>query len=337
MSDLQGRQLIAPPIPGVIVIPGDIGFLNQFFNVTLLVGNVAPAGSGLVVTNLRAEIVLPPGVDNVANSDDDPLRMARTQRGESPRVQVVAQAGGDGKLGTGDDIPQLAPGDTGSAEYLVEGRREGTHVLEMQMTGTLNGLPGGPVTITGRAAGAVLVRNPTFTLTFTHPDLVNAGEPYTLDVTVTNTSESPANFVSVNLFPRRISGASLVGSPSREITSIPPGDSATVSFDLVAQVSGPVFAATLVSDDNIDGTLRPEDVGGRAGRAALARLARAAEGDEVPAGRSPQRRARPARQGVVGGHGAGGGAAEGRHALLEEDRLRPRHRAGRGRLPLRPR
>ncbi len=163
--------------------------------------------------------MLPPGRDNVPNSDDDPLRMARTNAGESPRVRLVMQPGADGKLGTGDDIGTLAPGETGSAEYLVEGRREGTHVIEMAMTGTLTGLPVGPVTITGRAAGTVLVRNPTFTLTFTHPDLINAGEPYTLDVTVTNTSESPANFVSVNLHPANIAGAQLVGGHRRARSS----------------------------------------------------------------------------------------------------------------------
>ncbi len=58
----------------------------------------------------------------------------------------------------------------------------------MEITGTLHGLPIGPVPIRGRAAGAVLVRNPKFTLTFTHPEVVSAGEPYTLDVTVTNTA-----------------------------------------------------------------------------------------------------------------------------------------------------
>jgi hypothetical protein len=64
----------------------------------------------------------------------------------------------------------------------------------------------------------VLVRNPSFTLTFTHPDVVTAGEAYTLDVTVTNTSAVPANFVSVNLFDRNLSGATLVGSGSKGIT-----------------------------------------------------------------------------------------------------------------------
>ena len=61
MPDIQGQNFFVPPIPGVVVIPGDIGFLNQFFSVMLMVGNVAPAGSNLVVTDLKAEIVLPAG------------------------------------------------------------------------------------------------------------------------------------------------------------------------------------------------------------------------------------------------------------------------------------
>ena len=253
VPQLTGQQLVVPPIPGVVVIPGDIGFLNQYFSVMLMVGNVAPAGSNLVVSNLQATIVLPPGNDGVANSVDDPLRMAQTTQGESPRVRLVAQPGPDGKVGTADDILTLGPGDSGNAEYLVEGRREGSHVVEMQMTGTLNGLPAGPVTITGRAAGSVLVRNPKFTLTFTHPDVVSAGEAYKLDVTVTNTSQAPANFVSLNLYPRNVSGATVVGESTRGIESVLPGDSQTVTFTLLSRVSGKVTAATLDSNENVAG------------------------------------------------------------------------------------
>ena len=253
IPSLAGQDLLVPPIPGVIVIPGDIGFLNQFFSVMLMVGNVAPAGSNLVVSNLQAEIVLPAGADQVAGSGDDPLRMARTASGESPRKKLVVQSGPDGQLGTFDDIVTLGPGQTGNAEFLVEGMREGSHVVEMQMTGTLEGLPVGPVSIQGRAAGAVLVRNPAFTLTFTHPEVVSAGEPYSLDVTVTNTSSSPANFVSLNLFPGNVSGATVIGSSSREIESIPPGDSATVAFDLISNITGNVTAATLDSSENVSG------------------------------------------------------------------------------------
>lgn len=248
-----GQDFFAPKIPGVIVIPGDIGFLNQFFSVMLMVGNVAPAGSNLVVSNLTASLVLPPGQDNVVGSTDDPLAMAKRASGVYPMVVGVTLPGPDGLLGTGDDITDLGPGQTGNAEFLVEGKREGTHVVEMDLSGTLNGLPVGPVAVHGRVAGAVLVRNPKFQLTFTHPDVVNAGDPYTLDVTVTNTSTAPANFVSVNLFPANISGAQLTGSPSQQVTEIAPGDSATVTFDLVSQRSGQVTAATLDSDENVAG------------------------------------------------------------------------------------
>ncbi|MBI4395816.1 MAG: hypothetical protein HY548_01890 [Elusimicrobia bacterium] len=122
---LEDKDFDLPPIPGVVVIPGDIGFLNQFFSVMLMVGNVAPTGSSLVVNDLHADIVLPPGQDGVVGSVDDPLRMARTALGEVPRNQPVIQPGPDGKLGTADDNPALGPGESGNAEYLVEGRREG--------------------------------------------------------------------------------------------------------------------------------------------------------------------------------------------------------------------
>ncbi|MEQ1871645.1 MAG: hypothetical protein ABL961_16640, partial [Vicinamibacterales bacterium] len=249
----KGGDLLAPQIPGVIVIPGDIGFLNQVFSVNLMVGNVAPEGSLLEVSDLRAEIVLPPGIDTVVNTTDDPLVMGRTAYGETARVQLVVQAGPDGKLGTADDIGTIGPGQQGTAEYIVEGRREGSHVVEMEISGTLNGLPVGPVPIRGRAAGAVLVRNPSFTLTFTHPEVVAAGEPYTLDVTVTNTSESPANFVTVDLFARNIVGARLAGDATKAIDFIAPGDSASISFDLVSLIGGKVNAATLDSDGKVAG------------------------------------------------------------------------------------
>ena len=262
---LQGQNLIVPPIPGVIVIPGNIGFLNQFFSVMLMVGNVAPAGSGLVVTNLTANIALPAGPSGVIGAADEPLRMAHTANGDSPTSQQVVQPGPDGTLGDADDIPSIGPGQTGQAQFLVEGLREGTHTITIQITGTLNGLPVGPVQITGEAVGAVLVRNPTFTLTFTHPDTVSAGEPYTLDVTVTNTSVSPANFVSVALYSQNISGATLTGDATQQVDSIPPADSATVHFNLVSKVTGKVTAATLDSDQNVAGRFQLKTAVGELG------------------------------------------------------------------------
>jgi hypothetical protein len=247
------REVIPPPIPGVVVIPGQIGFLNQFFSTLLMVGNAAPAASGLTVDDLRGEILLPAGRSGVVGAADAPLRMATTTSGPSLPVQSLVQAGADARIGTADDNAVVAPGETATAEYLVEGRREGTHTIEFSITATLHGLPGGPLAITGRAAGAVVVRNPSFSLTFTHPDTVQAGEPYTLDVTVTNTSPSIANIVTVALSSAHLSGAAVAGDATQTIDSLEPQDSATVSFPLISQVSGRVFAATLDGDENVNG------------------------------------------------------------------------------------
>ena len=72
-------------------------------------------------------------------------------------------------------------------------------------------------------------------------------------MTVTNTSESPANFVSLNLFAQNLSGARLDDEPSKGIEFIAPNDSATVTFRLIAQRTGRVTAATLDSDQNVAG------------------------------------------------------------------------------------
>jgi hypothetical protein len=70
-----------PPIPAVIVIPGTIAVLNQFFQVLVLVSNVAPAGSHPVVTSATATLTLPVGADGIAHWLDDPLAFAGTQAG----------------------------------------------------------------------------------------------------------------------------------------------------------------------------------------------------------------------------------------------------------------
>lgn len=70
-----------PPIPGVVVIPGNIGFLHQYFSVLALVSNGAPLESKLNITNVQAKIVLPLGEnltpDAGSITDDDPLRLAK--------------------------------------------------------------------------------------------------------------------------------------------------------------------------------------------------------------------------------------------------------------------
>jgi hypothetical protein len=247
----EGLGLSIPPIPALLVIPGNIGFLNQFFSVQVFTENAAPAGSGLSVLNVRAELVLPPGSDGIpassfANPGDDPLRFARIGTSQEIRTnQPVVRPGLDGKVGTADDIGRLQSGEGGQAEFLVEGLEEGLHVMNLRLTADLEGLAAGLVKITGKAAGSVLVRNPKFSLAFTHPRTVRRQEPYEAGVTILNTGSGVANFVRVTLPAAALSGAELQSDATVELGTILPGQSATARWKLKAQRTGQITFSNL--------------------------------------------------------------------------------------------
>ena len=193
-------DLDIPPITGLVVIPGNIAFLNQFFSVLLMVTNVAPDGTTLELRETTATIVLPTGLDRVRGTfeqpGDDPLRLARIEGiGVQPTVPVL-QLGPDGLRNTADDIRRLSRR-RGAArgEFLVEGLKEGSHLFDLEIEAMLYGLPSGPVKLMGLSAGAVFVRNPTFSVTLAHPRTIRSGEHYDLYATVTNTSQTAANLV----------------------------------------------------------------------------------------------------------------------------------------------
>ncbi|MCA9513876.1 MAG: hypothetical protein KC635_02935, partial [Myxococcales bacterium] len=201
-----------PGVPGLLVIPGHIGFLHQFFSVQVYVQNAAPAGSGLSLHGLTAALSLPPGRDLVPGTDDapgdDPLRMARVGPERLvQRVVPIRSLGPDGVAGSADDGVRLMPGETGQGELLVEGLREGLHRLDVRLGATLDGLAAGEVAIEGDVAGSVLVRNPRFSIVFAHPRTIRADEPYEAAVTVLNTGDTVANLASVTLARGSIAGA----------------------------------------------------------------------------------------------------------------------------------
>ena len=74
----------------------------------------------------------------------------------------VVQVGPDGQLGTADDIDGVPPQSSGDGEFLLEGLKEGGHIFDIAIEAVADGLPSGPVRSPGQAAGAVFVRNPTF-------------------------------------------------------------------------------------------------------------------------------------------------------------------------------
>ena len=259
-GDTPDLQLQVPPIPALMVIPGNIGFLNQFFSVQIFTENGAPQGSGLSVNNVRATLLLPPGPDQILSTNydqpgDDPLRFARIGPNKIVQpTQNVVQPGPDGKIGTADDILRLQPGESGTGEFLVEGLQEGLQVMNLDLTADLEGLAAGIVKISGKAAGSVLVRNPKFSLAFSHPSTVRAGEPYDATVTVLNTSASPANLVRVSLRSTSISGGVLLSGETVELGTLLPGQSATATFHILSQRTGSVsFSNLTTSDDSTQG------------------------------------------------------------------------------------
>jgi hypothetical protein len=257
--------LSIPPIPALMVIPGNIGFLHQFFSVKIFTENGAPLGSGLSVDNLTAHLDLPPGPDGILSTNysqpgDDPLRFARIGPNKiiQPTLPIV-DPGPDGQLNTADDISQLQPGETGQAEFLVEGLQEGLWVMNLDLVGNLYGLAAGVVPIKGKAAGSVLVRNPSFSLTFTHPDVVRVGEPYTASITILNTGITPANLLQVTLNKNSISGAILAANQPETVLlgSILPGQTATATYHLISQRTGQVtFSDITTSDNSVVGRFR---------------------------------------------------------------------------------
>ena len=243
--DGQEREI---RIPSVLVIPGDVGYLRQFFSAQLFVANGAPGASGLAVRDLSGTLTLPPGADGVRLTADDPLSLAETVRGVQPLTMAVRGLGPDGAPDTADDDAVLSPGEQGQAEFLVRGDLEGFHTLTFDIAGVLDGLPIGPVDITGRASGGVLVRNPFFDVSFAVPSVVRDGEPFTLYATVTNKGQGLANAVSMTLDASRMSGAALTGSPTQVIDTLAPGDARTLAFGFISQRTGEVVASYLKFD-----------------------------------------------------------------------------------------
>ncbi|MEO5760860.1 MAG: carboxypeptidase regulatory-like domain-containing protein, partial [Vicinamibacteria bacterium] len=239
-------------IPAVLVIPGNVGYLKQFFSAQLYVSNGAPVGSGLSVREIKAKLNLPPGADLELRTLDDPLALPELEREgriiTQPFIAPVLGLGPDGLPGTADDVEQLGPAEQGQAEFLIRGEKEGFHQIDFDLTAKLLGLPIGPVTVRGKAMGGVLVRNPYFNVTFTVPSVVRSGEHFKMRATLTNIGKGIGNNVSMTLDSSRISGLILEGDATKQIATLQPGDAKSLEFQFLAQRTGKVVATYLKFD-----------------------------------------------------------------------------------------
>ena len=186
-------------IPALLVIPGNVGYLKQFFSAQLFVANGSPAGSNLSVHDVTGTILMPTGADGVGGTADDPLALPATTRGPQSVTRSVKAVGPDGVPDTSDDVGSLNPGEQGQAEFLLRGEKEGFHTINFDINATLEGLPIGPVPVKGKASGGILVRNPFFDLSFAVPSIVRKGEKFKVGVTVSNIGQGAANDVHLSL------------------------------------------------------------------------------------------------------------------------------------------
>ncbi|HJQ33117.1 MAG TPA: LamG-like jellyroll fold domain-containing protein [Pyrinomonadaceae bacterium] len=245
-------------IPGVIVFPGRVGFLHQFFEAIVIVSNGAPNGTPLVIKNLRAKAKLP-DAGTPADASDDPLRIAETQAGGRVSELDLHGLGPDGKYGTGDDTTTFSPGQAGQATFLLEGLKEGLHTVNFGLDAELEGLPGGAVHVSGEVPGAVLVRDASFAVTFTHPSVVRAGQEYDLAMTVYNSGSTDIQGAFARLTPDSISGAELLNGDTgarQFATTIKRKDSATVKWRLRSHTTGAVTASYVKVGDDVSAGLQ---------------------------------------------------------------------------------
>ncbi len=242
LSRPEVRPLLEQSFKSVVVIPVSIKFLKNFFKVNLLVLNVLQEGAPYVVRGLKAEALLPPGADGSRGTDDDPLKLVS---GEGVTAATIKPIYGHDALGKPSEAETVVKaGQSGSAQWLVKGDREGCHLLQFRIQGEFSGgLLTGPIPIQGMARGKVMVQNPTFNLLLVHPEVVRRNEVYTLEARLTNTSDKPALDVSINLDMARLAGVTLADekeTASRNVKEIPPHGEVVFTWRLKAMRNGEV-------------------------------------------------------------------------------------------------
>lgn len=232
-----------PPIPGVIIIQGDIKTLKEFFSVRLLLMNT----SGIfTLSDVQAEIRFPDG-----------------------GLTCILPA--DSIAGFGD----IVPGDGGQPgqaerEFIVRGDEIGVRGVEIGFGGFLTG-PGipedSPVPFSGMAAASLEVLGPPkFLVQVQHPPFVEKDVPYDLIVDITNAGELPALYSSLELDVG--ADAELIecvvdpvthepvcepieGPSVRSLGHIQPGETVRQVFVVNPLVTGPITSCFGIADHNI--------------------------------------------------------------------------------------
>ncbi|HUP60265.1 MAG TPA: carboxypeptidase regulatory-like domain-containing protein [Thermoanaerobaculia bacterium] len=227
-----------PSIPAALVVPTGFGVLHQFFAVILQVDNGAPEGSNIRLDSVTATINAP-----------TQLRVSKVIPAVSIGQPVPIT---DEKTGA----TFLVAGGRGNAEWTLEALKAGTHTVNVEVNATYQKPGQADFPLRGRVSTSLVVSDPRFQINFSHPDTVRKDEKYTAYAFVTNLSPQQQT-VSLDLsyIPLCSSGASAdnicrdEGTPATKELTIPPGGMVPVPYKLNSKISGKIFAAAGVAND----------------------------------------------------------------------------------------
>ena len=228
-----------PSIPAALVIPNNLAVLHQFFAVTLMVTNGAPEGTDVTLDSVTAMIRTPTELKIVksvpAAAFNQPIPVVDASNGVT---FLVAQAKGE-------------------VDWTVEGLRPGTHTLEVEVRATYKSPGQVDFPLKGTVRASIVVHDPRFNITFSHPDVVRKGIDYSTYSFITNMS-AVAQTIRVNSGVQTCAQSPFANicqvddAPQVAELTIPAGEMRMVEYKLRPSVTGSVFAtAGTVSDDNI--------------------------------------------------------------------------------------
>lgn len=225
-------------IPGVITIDGRIKTLKEFFQLTLQLFNSTET---FTLEEVTAKVALPAGLTAVA-------------AGLGTDVSAVSAESSHDSTSIG----AVSPGETGTAQFIVRGDAIGTYSPRVDFSGFV-AAPGlaARVPFNGSRETSVQVLGPPeLGVTVHHPQSVAPGTTYTLVVDVTNRSNRPALYTSVELAlgggATLVSDSGPVPNPSvRDVGHIQPGQTVSLAYRVFSEVGGQILACTGIASENI--------------------------------------------------------------------------------------
>ncbi|HVS32818.1 MAG TPA: Ig-like domain-containing protein [Thermoanaerobaculia bacterium] len=228
-----------PAIPAALIIPNNLAVLHQFFAVTLMVTNGAPSGSNVTLDAVTGQIKPPASLRTVKSNPSVSFNQP---------VPIVDATTG---------VTFLVAEAKGEVDWTMEGLQPGTHTVEVEVRATYKS-PGQPdFPMRGSVRASVVVHDPRFNVTFSHPDTVRKDIEYSTYSFITNMSGAAQNIKVTNGVPgcAEAPGANVCrvdGTPATHDLEIPAGEMRSIEYKLKPGITGHVFAtAGSVSDENI--------------------------------------------------------------------------------------